>query len=47
MPIEDCGVAIGLDGTLTRSAYAVDAGAARPATCVLKFWPEALGPTGF
>jgi len=42
-----CDVAIGRDGTISGSAYAVDAGAGQPTACVLKFWPAALGPTGF
>ena len=46
-PTGHCDVAIGRDGTITRSAYTVDAGAGNPAECVLQFWPGALGPTGF
>ncbi len=36
---------VGLDGTITRSTYAVDAGAGEPQICVLPFWPGVLGPS--
>jgi hypothetical protein len=42
---DTCDVAIGRDGTISGSAYAVDAGAGQPAACVLQFWPAALGGT--
>jgi hypothetical protein len=38
-------VSVGLDGTITGSAYAADAGAGMPQTCVLPFWPGVLGPS--
>jgi hypothetical protein len=38
-------VSVGLDGTITRSAFAIDAGTGEPQTCVLPFWPGALGPS--
>ena len=46
-PAGHCDVAIGRDGTLSRSAYALDAGPEIPAECVLEFWPGAFGPAGF
>jgi hypothetical protein len=42
-----CEVAIGRDGTISRSAGAVDAGPGQPAECVLEFWSGALGASGF
>ena len=42
-----CEVALGRDGTISGSAEAVDAGAGQPRSCVLRFWPAALGETGF
>lgn len=44
-PPERCahGVAIGPDGTVTGSPYAVDAGAGAPRSCVQPFWPRPLG----
>ncbi|HET6983189.1 MAG TPA: hypothetical protein VFI53_13670 [Myxococcaceae bacterium] len=41
-----CDLAIGRDGTVSRSAEALDAGAGQPRECALRFWPAALGPTG-
>lgn len=41
-----CDLAIGRDGTISRSAEALDAGAGQPRECALRFWPAALGPTG-
>jgi hypothetical protein len=41
-----CDFAIGRDGTISRGAEALDAGAGQPRECALKFWPAALGPTG-
>ncbi|HET6984651.1 MAG TPA: hypothetical protein VFI53_21075, partial [Myxococcaceae bacterium] len=40
-----CDLAIGRDGTVSRSAEALDAGAGQPRECALRFWPAALGPT--
>jgi len=42
-----CEVALGRDGTISGSADALDAGAGQPRSCVLKFWPAALGKTEF
>ena len=40
-----CDLAIGRDGTVSRSAEALDAGVGQPRECALRFWPAALGPT--
>jgi hypothetical protein len=42
-----CDVAIGRDGTISRSAGAVGAGPGQPTECLLEFWPGALGRSGF
>jgi hypothetical protein len=44
-PSERCthGVAVGQDGTITGSSYAVDGGAGEPRSCVQPFWPAVLG----
>lgn len=41
-----CELAVGRDGTLSKGAVAVGGGAGQPRSCVLEFWPAALGPTG-
>ena len=41
-----CQLAFGRDGTLSKGAVAVGSGAGQPRSCVLEFWPAALGPTG-
>ena len=42
-----CEIAIGGDGTISKDAEAVPAGAGQPRSCVLQFWPGALGRTGY
>jgi hypothetical protein len=41
-----CELALGRDGTLSRSAEVINRGSGEPRTCALKYWPAALGPTG-
>jgi hypothetical protein len=42
-----CDMAVGRDGTVSKSPEAVVAGTGEPRACVLEFWPAALGPSGF
>jgi hypothetical protein len=42
-----CDMAVGRDGTLSKSPDAVVSATGEPRTCVLEFWPAALGPSGF
>lgn len=42
-----CELAVGGDGTVSKGAEVVPAGAGQPRSCVLEFWPGALGRTGY
>ena len=42
-----CEIAVGGDGTISKDAEAVPAGAGQPRSCVLEFWPGTLGRTGY
>ena len=45
-PSFSSGPAVGRDGTLIRPPFEEDAGAGVPPSCVLRFWPAALGFSG-